>query len=69
MSDAFGLGDGPRDLSTVSGETEALVSDAKRPRPDRAARGWWPSAGAVVRFSLSIAGAILTPTATVTHFD
>ena len=59
MSDAFGLGDGPRDLSTVRGETEALVSDARHPRPDRTAHGWWPSGGAVVRFSLAIAGAVV----------
>jgi hypothetical protein len=59
MSDAFGLGDGPRDLSTARAEADAAVTDARRPRPDRIASGRWPSVGAVVRFTVVVAGAIV----------
>lgn len=59
MSDGFGLGDGQRDLSTMHGEADARVMEAQRPRPDRAAIGWWPSGGAIVQISLAVAGAIV----------
>ena len=59
MSDAFGLGDGPRDLSTISAQAEAAVADARRPRSDRVGTGRWPGIGTVLRLLLAIGGAVV----------
>lgn len=59
MSDAFGLGDGPRDLSTAQATADAAVADAQRPRPDRITTGRWPGIGIVLRVMLAIGGAVL----------
>jgi hypothetical protein len=58
MSDSFGLGDGPRDLSNVGALAETHVADGRRTVP-HADPGRWPGARMVVRVVLAAAAAIV----------
>jgi len=59
MTDSFGLGDGPRDLSTTPAIAETRVADAQRQQPHALDAGRWPRGITVVRVVLALAGAVV----------
>jgi hypothetical protein len=59
MSDSFGLGDGPRDLSSVGALADTQVADARRGAPHLVDQGRWPGATTVVRVLIAAFVAIV----------
>ena len=59
MTDSFGLGDGPRDLSTTPAIAETQMADAQRRQAHAISAGRWPSSVTVIRVLLAVACAIV----------
>jgi hypothetical protein len=52
MSQGFGLGDGPYDLSATPGLADSQASAARQTHRDRVSVGRWPAPGTIVRVLL-----------------
>ncbi len=69
MSEAFGLGDGPNDLSTVGAEADAKVADARRAQPHSRDAGRWVGGTTVLRLLLALVLLIVVLGWVVTAFN